>query len=121
VAAPDDATEAALSQQKPKALVGNAADEEQVIKASEKEQHRRRLELEDLSWVLSDRRGRRVIWRLMERFGAFGAVWDSNASAMGRKAAWQECGQYIKDEVMEARSEAFLQMLQEHSKENANA
>ena len=112
-----------MSQQpgKPRALVGNPADEEQVAKGGKADEMRRRQELSDLEWVLNDRRGRRVLWRLMEKSGAFAAVWDPNAAQMGRKAAWQELGQYIKDEVVEAKSEAFLQMLQEQIKENSNA
>ena len=103
-----------------KALTGNVGDEEQVKQAGTKQEQRRRQELVDMQWVLSDRRGRRVLWRIMERCGAFATVWDPNAAQMGRKAAWQELGQWVRDELTEARPETFLQMMQEHLKENSN-
>lgn len=106
-----------------KKAVANAADEEQVISAGEREQQRRRQELADLQWVLSDRRGRRTLWRFMAKCGTFSSPWNVNAAVMGREAAIQDLGHWMRDECVEARTDSFLQMMQEHleKKESPNA
>lgn len=50
---------------KKKALVGNAADEEQVKKADKIEKDQRKDELNDLRLIMSTRQGRRFIYRLV--------------------------------------------------------
>ena len=99
------------------ALVGNVADPKQVEKAGEKEKIRRRRELDDLIWVLSDPRGRRFVWRLLGKFGLFRSSFTGNSTTFFNEGE-RNAALFINTEVMEARPEAYLEMTLEHQKED---
>lgn len=95
---------------KKRALVGNAADAEQVGKATRTEQFQRDEELADLKHVIGTPMGRRVIWRLLSRAGAFRSTYDDHASRMAYNAGQQDVGHFILAEVSEADPEAWMLM-----------
>lgn len=39
-------------------------------------------EIEDIKWMMSDKRGRRMLWRLMDQAGVFRSSFNTNAMAM---------------------------------------
>lgn len=95
-----------------KALVGNAADAQQVKEAGRKDRERRKRELEDLKSVLTSLEGRRFIWRLLGHCKVFESIWHPSAQ-IHHSAGKQDVGHFIMAEVVEADQEAFLRMMQE--------
>lgn len=93
-------------------IVSNAADEGQVTAASKKEKLGRNRELDDLKRILSTDFGRRFVWRLLVRAGAFKSAWAPSA-LIHFNCGQQDFGHYIIAEVEEADQEAFFQMMRE--------
>lgn len=92
--------------------VANASSEEGVAEAEIKEMRARRIELDDLRFLLSDRQGRRFLWRLLERCRAFSSVWEPSAR-IHYNAGQQDLGHYLIAEIMQANEDAFLKMMKE--------
>jgi hypothetical protein len=103
-------------------MVRNAADPEQVSKAKEKELRGRDLEISDFAWVLSDRRGRRFLWRLFDFCGI------NKLSFAGELVATTNFNEGMKNvsnklmaDIMETRPDAYVEMINENKKtENKN-
>lgn len=94
------------------ALVGNCADPEQVKQAEKKVKNRRDTELEDIRFLLSDRRARNFIWRLLTHCRVFESIWEPSAK-IHHNAGRQDVGHFIMAEVVEAREDALLEMMRE--------
>ena len=92
-------------------LVKNAADERQVKRAGQKEQDRRKLELDDLRWVLSERSGRRHVWRQMADI--YRSSFNTNGSIVFFNEGRRDGQLKLLADVMEASPELYLLMQQE--------
>jgi len=58
-------------------------DQERARRESDERQQRaRQLEEDDLRWLMSDKRGRRIVWRWLESAGVWRLSFDPNALAM---------------------------------------
>lgn len=71
--------------------------------------------IEDFGWILSDPRGRRFVWKLMEEFQVFGNCFTGNNSTfymLGERAAGLKLMMLINNHY----PEAYLKMLQESKK-----
>ena len=99
-----------------RALVGNAADKEQVGKAGHKLKLRQQQDLSDMRAVLATREGRRVLWRLLETCKVFGSVWHPSA-LIHFNAGQQDVGHLILAKITEANDEALLLMMREAKQE----
>lgn len=86
----------------PKALVGNAADPEQVKWAGEREQSNRQREINDVAYVLSTRQGRRFIWRLLCDAGIYRSSFHTNGSMVYFNEGRRDVGLKLLAEVSEA-------------------
>lgn len=98
----------------------NATNKEQIKKAMNKEEMSREVELSDLAFVLSRPEGRRVLWRLMGYCGVFTSVKDPSGSMTYYNAGQQDVGHFIQAEIMEAKADAYIQMIIEANKEKYN-
>lgn len=78
--------------EEPDALVGNASDAKQVKEAKKKERRNEKQEGEDLHYLLSDARGRRVWKRYLDACGVFLSGFHSDAMTMAFKAGGREIG-----------------------------
>lgn len=94
-------------------MVRNASSEKQVKSAEKKLEVKRLNELEDLRWVLSDPRGRRVLWRILDFCSVFRSIWEASAK-IHYNAGRQDVGHFVQSEVTEARPNAMLEMILEH-------
>lgn len=79
------------------------------------EDHERRLKEEndnnDLRWVLSDKRGRRVVWKFLEFCGVFKTTFNNSGSVMCKLEGQRTVGLFILDMVTLAdQSKLFLMM-----------
>ena len=96
--------------------VKNAANESQVEKAKTQEERERELELADLRFVVSSPQGRRLIWRLLTHCRVFNSVFNNSGSVTYYHSGMQDVGHFIQAEVIEAKKEAYLEMMRENEK-----
>lgn len=96
-----------------RALVGNAADEEQVKDAGEKIARGRERELNDLRAVLSTVQGRRFVWRYLEACGISNSSFDQNPHRTYFLEGQRNIGLKLQADVAEAEPAAYLTMMKE--------
>jgi hypothetical protein len=102
-----------------RSLVKNAADETQVKDAANKEKRGRERDLEDLAFLLSDKRGRRAMWRILSYCGTFKSIWEPSAK-IHYNAGQQDVGHYMLNDLMDASEENYILMAKEAKKEKLN-
>lgn len=94
----------------------NAADGAQVKAAARAEKRRRERELNDVCEVLAIPGGRRFLWRLMGHCGVNRSIYNDLPQRMSHSSGQQDVGHFVLSEIVEARPEAYLQMMQESAK-----
>lgn len=99
-----------------RALVGNAADPEQVKEAEQKEKRGRDLELDDMATILSMPQGRRFIWRYLEACGVFRTSFTGDNATFYNEGQ-RNVGLRLLADVNEAAPESYALMLQESRRE----
>jgi len=81
------------------------------------ERERQRLhQLADLEWVMSDSRGRRVLWRLLEQAGVFRLSYTGEAQSTAFNEGQRNIGLRLLAECLEAAPEKYALMQTENSK-----
>jgi hypothetical protein len=73
-------------------------------------------ECDDFKWLMSTKRGRRQVWRAMERAGVFRTSFSTDALVMAHEEGAKREGRYLFA-MSHALPERYIEML----KENANA
>ena len=73
----------------------------------------RETEIADLKWLMSSKRGRRIVWRLLDLSGPFRLSFDTNAMKMAFNEGNRSLGNRLLDEVMNLCPEMFPVMLKE--------
>ena len=91
----------------------DASDAAQVKRARRGAQIGRRHDSEDLLWILSDRRGRRFLWRLLDRCGVFRTSFTGNSTTFFNEGM-RNVGLIILSGIMAADPAATLAMIQEN-------
>jgi hypothetical protein len=104
-----------------KALVGNAADPQQVKEARQKQKLARERELNDLRVVLQHRPGRRFVWSLLCRCGIFDVGFSTDPATMGFSAGMRNLGLLVMKDLEEADETAYQTMAMEARSEAKNA
>ncbi len=95
------------------AYVKNASDPKQVKSAGIKERDRRKQEILDLQFILSEQNGRRFLWRLLKHCKAFNSIWEQSAK-IHYNAGQQDVAHFVMAEIVEADQDAFLKMMKEN-------
>lgn len=90
----------------------SAARAEKALKA----QLERQTEIDDLLWLMSDKRGRRVMWRLLQRSGIYRTSFTGEALSMAFKEGERNQGLRLMDQVMQHCPERFSVMQKEAPK-----
>lgn len=103
-----------------KALVRNAADPEQVKRAKDVVKYSRDDELNDWRAVLGTPEGRRVLWRVLEQCNTNKSIFAADHGTISYRAGWQDAGHYLMAEINEAEPRAFLRMIQDANRIDAN-
>lgn len=98
-------------------LVINASDRSQFDKAVKTRKQIMEQQLDDLRSLLDTEWGRRFIWRLLDHCKIHASVFEPN-SKMAYNSGVQDVGHFILGEVMQARPEAYIQMMREHQERN---
>ena len=100
------------------------------LRAQEREAEDRRLrdklarenEESDLKWLMGNKRGRRVIWRLLENSGVFRLSFNTNAMQMAFSEGNRNFGQRTLAMIHTHCPELYPQMVKENANErNADA
>ncbi len=91
---------------------GQAADrrEAQAEKRLAREQ-----EIADIKWLMSSRRGRRLMRRLLEMSGPFRLSFDTNAMRMAFNEGNRNMGNRLLNEVMTLSPELYPVMMKEQN------
>lgn len=85
------------------------ADQEQRAR------NEQRVAVDDMRWLMNDKRGRRFVWRLLEETKAYSSTFvpgdpASSAFLEGKRAA----GLFLLDAINTHFADQFVLMLQEH-------
>lgn len=103
-----------------KSLVRNAADREQVKAAKESEKFMDDERLNDWRSVLATPEGRRVLWRVLAQCNTSKSIFALDHGTISYRSGWQDAGHYVMAEINEADPRAFLVMIQEANRIEAN-
>ena len=71
---------------------------------------------EDFKWLMSNKRGRRVIWRLLGKTGVYRSSFNHSGSVTAFNEGARNIGLMLIDAIHEFCPELFLTMLQEQRK-----
>lgn len=69
----------------------------------------------DFAWLMSDKRGRRFMWRLLERTGVYRNPFTGNSETFFRCGA-MNVGQMYMADLTDMAPEGYLMMLEEQRK-----
>lgn len=74
----------------------------------------------DVKWLMSSKRGRRFVWRLMDQSGTFRSVFNTNALAMSFAEGNRNMGLRILSLVTALCPEHYPAMLKENTNDRDN-
>jgi len=86
-----------------------------------KSQLERKTAEEDLKWVLSDPRGRRYLWKLLESFHIYQSSFAQDGSFMAYLEGERNAGLRILNELQSVAPESYILMLQERIKNDRHS
>jgi hypothetical protein len=75
----------------------------------------RQVEREDIAWLMSNKRGRRLVWRLLERAGVYRSSFSSDPLAMAKNEGRRETGLMLLADVA-SEPESVITMMREAAK-----
>lgn len=91
-----------------------ADDPVQVRKRQTKAQRAAEQGLDDWRWLLADRRGRRIVWAMLEEAGIFRSAFDPDRPQVTAfNEGQRNAGLRILNAVMQADPDAFVTMQRE--------
>ena len=90
----------------------------QELKGRERESERE--ERDDTKWLMSTRRGRRIVWRQLERAGVFRISFNTNAMQMAFNEGTRNEGLKLLVTVQAACPDQYTLMLQEQTSDDRN-
>lgn len=77
-------------------------------------------EVEDLKWLMGSKRGRRIVWRLLDQAGVFRLSFNTNAMQMAFAEGNRNFGNRTLAQVNAYCPELFPLMLKEQSGDRSN-
>jgi len=75
-----------------------------------------RSEAEDLKWLMANRRGRRIVWKLMSNAGVYKPSFNTNAMTMSFLEGVRSLGTKLLDQVMNECPDMYFEMVKENTK-----
>ena len=92
-----------------------AGQESARADADEKVKLRQRQDIEDLKWLMSNKRGRRVVYSILERAGVWRLSFNTNALTMAFNEGARNEGLAMTAKLMTHAPESYALMLKEHT------
>lgn len=89
------------------------AQAEQQEKKAEAERESRDTEDSDFKWLMGNKRGRRIVWRLLERAGVFRSSFNTNSMTMAFMEGGRNEGLRIIGMIHTLCPEHYLKMVEE--------
>lgn len=96
-----------------KALVKNAADEEQVKESTRKVRYKRTDERADIEFVMGSVHGRRFMWRVLAHCGAYRSVFAVDPHVTAFNSGKQDVGHFLMAELNDVCPKEFSVMTKE--------
>lgn len=90
----------------------DAPDRERATR-DERTQNTLRTEADDLKWMMSSKRGRRIIWRLLEQSGVYRLSFSQNAMTMAFNEGNRNFGLALLSKLHELSPDSYSTMVQE--------
>lgn len=95
-----------------KVSVRNSSDENQVKDADRKDFNRQQREVDDLTWVLSEKKGRRFLWRfLSENCRVFKTCYSQDTNETYFLEGNRNVGLKLMDEINEINPDLYVKMI----------
>lgn len=95
----------------------SAALEAQQVQRRNKAKLETQREADDLKWLMGSRRGRRIVWRQLERAGVFRLSFNTNAMQMAFAEGARNEGLRMLAQINTVCPESYLEMLKEQTSE----
>lgn len=89
--------------------------DEQQQEAVAAQAEARRVEIEDVKWLMADKRGRRIMWRLLAEAGIYRTSFNNSGSVTAFNEGKRQIGLVFVGEVNDYAAHQFLVMLKEHA------
>jgi len=89
--------------------------------ADKREQLAKETEESDLKWLMSSKRGRRIVWRLLDRAGVFRLSFNTNAMAMAFAEGNRNEGLRLLAQIHALCPELYPVMLKDNVNDARNA
>lgn len=94
-------------------------DLEQIEREQATERRRQRnaeiVEQDDIKWLMSSKRGRRIVYRELSYAGVFGSVFSTNAMQMAFNEGNRNNGVRLLTMACAQAPDQYIEMLKEHS------
>lgn len=87
--------------------------DKQKQELADRERIARDTQIADVKWLMSSRRGRRIMWRLLDLAGPFRLSFDMNAMKMAFNEGQRNLGNQLFNEVMTHCPEQYPAMVKE--------
>jgi hypothetical protein len=89
---------------------GAERDPQAAAEKATKAQLAAQTEIDDLLWLMSDARGRRLVWRLLTRSGIYRTSFSTDALAMAFAEGRRNEGLVLLDEIVRHCPKRFSEM-----------
>jgi hypothetical protein len=100
-----------MSSRDPFDIAGQEADAEESLK---RKQLTALQEDDDFKWLMGNKRGRRIVWRLLERTGVFRSSFTGNSETFFREGS-RNVGLQLIAQIHEVCPDKYALMLQERT------
>lgn len=74
---------------------------------------------EDMTWLMGSKRGRRIVWRILERTGIFRSSFTGNSETFFREGM-RNVGLVLMAQINEACPESYTTMVKEQNEHRSN-
>ena len=91
-------------------------DDEQSEAQRLKAENARKTFVDDIKWLMSSPRGRRIAWWLLEKAGVNRTSFNNSGSVMAFNEGQRNIGLMIQAQIVEMAPEAYMTMLEEQRK-----
>ena len=85
-------------------------------KSAEMQKHDDQIWKSDLNWLMADKRGRRIVSKLLDRTGMQRSSFDTNNASMSFKEGLRWFGVWLREEVEKHCFDHFIELLKEGGK-----
>lgn len=83
--------------------------------ADDRAQLAARVEIDDMKWLMSNKRGRRFVWRLLDQAGVWRLSFNTNALTMAFAEGQRNAGLRLLAQITAECPERYSEMLKESS------